>query len=59
MPPKKACKSPGTLEFIDGKWWCIGEKVISKWKHSRHNNLKNRKTSDKNNKTTRKTRKSR
>ena len=45
MPPKrKACKSPGTLEFIDGKWWCIGEKVISKWKHSRHNKNKTKKT---------------
>ena len=41
MPEKKkACKSPGTLEFLDGKWYCIGEKIQSKWKHSRHNKTK-------------------
>lgn len=59
MPAKKkACKSPGTLEYIDGKWWCIGEKVISKWKHSRHNKTKKTKSTGKKTKTTGKTRKS-
>jgi hypothetical protein len=32
---KKPCR--GTLEYIDGKWWCVGEKIISKWKHSKLN----------------------
>jgi len=34
---KTPCKGKGTLEYIDGKWWCIGEKIDSKWKHSKLN----------------------
>ena len=34
------CKSPGTLAFINGKWWCIGEKMISKSKYSKLNKSK-------------------
>jgi len=41
MPPKKStrktCKSPGTIVFIDGKEWCVGEKIISKNPRSRLN----------------------
>ena len=41
MPSKKStrktCKSPGTLVFIDGKEWCVGEKIISKNTRSRLN----------------------
>jgi hypothetical protein len=32
---KKPCT--GDIVVIDGKRWCVGEKIISKWKHSRHN----------------------
>ena len=48
MPSKKSmrktCKSPGTLVFIDGKEWCVGEKIISKNPRSRLNkkNKKNK-----------------
>ena len=34
---KTRCKGNGTLEYIDGKWWCIGEKIVSTWKHSKLN----------------------
>jgi hypothetical protein len=34
------CKSPGTLEFIDGKWWCIGEKISKKGKKPRQTKKK-------------------
>ena len=37
MPSRKTCKSPGTLVFIDGKEWCVGEKIISKNPRSRLN----------------------
>ena len=34
MPSKKSlkntCKPPGYLVFIDGKEWCVGEKLSSK-----------------------------
>jgi hypothetical protein len=34
MPAKTAleisCKPPGTIVTIDGKQWCVGEKIISK-----------------------------
>jgi hypothetical protein len=40
MPKEITCKSPGTLEFIDNKWWCIGEKIQSKSKYSRLNKTK-------------------
>lgn len=36
---KPPCK--GTLAYIDGKWWCIGEKMISKWKYSKLNKTNN------------------
>ena len=32
------CKSPGTLEYIDNKWWCVGEKTSTKRKP--HNKTK-------------------
>jgi hypothetical protein len=34
------CKTPGTLEFIDGKWWCIGEKISKKGKKNRQTKKK-------------------
>jgi hypothetical protein len=35
---KLNCKSPGSIEFIDGKFWCIGEKTSKKRK--KKNNTK-------------------
>ena len=32
---KKPCT--GDIVVIDGKRWCVGEKIISKWKHSKRN----------------------
>jgi hypothetical protein len=41
MPAKTAleisCKSPGTIVTIDGKQWCVGEKIISKNPRSKWN----------------------
>ena len=31
------CRAPGELVFIDGKTWCVGEKIISKNPRSRWN----------------------
>ena len=45
---KKTCT--GELVFVDGKYWCIGEKIISKWKYSKFNKSKKNKKSKKNNK---------
>ena len=45
---KKPCT--GELVFVDGKYWCIGEKIISKWKYSKFKNQKNQKKSKKNKK---------
>ena len=41
---KKTCKSPGSLVTIHGKTYCVGEKIQSKWKHSRLNKTKKNKT---------------
>jgi len=35
---KRICNAPGELVFIDGKFWCVGEKVVSKNPRSRWNN---------------------
>ena len=43
---KPPCK--GTLAYIDGKWWCIGEKMISKWKYSKFNKTNKNKNKNKN-----------
>ena len=32
---KKPCT--GEIVVINGKKWCIGERIISKWKHSKRN----------------------
>lgn len=46
MPPKKSlkksCKPPGYLVFIDGKEWCLGEKLSSKNPRSPLNKRKNK-----------------
>jgi hypothetical protein len=34
---KKSKPCTGDLVVIDGKNWCVGEKIISKWKHSKRN----------------------
>jgi len=53
MPAKTAleisCKSPGTIVTIDGKQWCVGEKIISKNPRSKWNkkNKKNKKNQSK------------
>lgn len=36
----------GDIVVIDGKRWCVGEKIISKWKHSKRNK-KTKKTNKK------------
>jgi len=43
-----SCKPPGTIVVIDGKQWCVGEKIISKnprsqWNKSKKQNKKNMK----------------
>jgi hypothetical protein len=42
MPSKKPCT--GELVFVDGKQWCIGEKLSSKWKYSKLNKSERKKT---------------
>jgi len=42
-----SCKPPGTIVVIDGKQWCVGEKIISKnprsqWNKSKKQNKKNK-----------------
>lgn len=54
---RKTCKSPGSLVTIQGKVYCVGEKIQSKWKHSRlnktkKNNTKTKKTKSKTSKST-------
>ena len=39
---KKPCK--GEIVVVSGRKWCIGEKIISKWKHSKFNKTKKQKT---------------
>lgn len=34
---KKSKPCTGDIVVIDGKKWCVGEKIISKWKHSKRN----------------------
>jgi hypothetical protein len=34
---KKECKAPGEIITISGKQYCVGEKIVSKWKHSKLN----------------------
>lgn len=48
-----SCKPPGTIVVIDGKQWCVGEKIISKNPRSRWNKSKtqNKKKGKKQNKT--------
>ena len=43
----KTCKSPGSLVVIQGKSYCVGEKIQSKWKHSRLNQPKTKKNKNK------------
>lgn len=43
MKKRPECKAPGTLVKIGGKWWCIGEKLSSKWKYSKLNKTKGKK----------------
>jgi hypothetical protein len=45
------CTGTGSLVHIDGRDWCVGEKIVSKWKHSK----RNRKTTKKRSKTTKTT----
>jgi hypothetical protein len=55
MPTKTAleisCKPPGTIVTIDGKQWCVGEKIISKNPRSRWNKKKQSKRKKSQNKT--------
>jgi hypothetical protein len=54
MKNMPVCKAPGTLENIGGKWWCIGEKITSKWKHSKLNKSKKSPAKKRKNKTAKK-----
>lgn len=42
---KKPCK--GEIVVVSGRKWCIGEKIISKWKHSKFNKSKKHKKTKK------------
>ena len=42
---KKPCK--GEIVVVSGRKWCIGEKIISKWKHSKFNKTKKQKKNKK------------
>ena len=48
MPAKQKpitdCKPPGTLEYIGGKWYCIGEKTMKTTQKNRRFRLKFSKT---------------
>ena len=40
---KKTCKGTGSMVKINGRKYCVGEKIVSKWRYSKRNKTTKRK----------------
>jgi hypothetical protein len=41
--PRRTRRCRGEIVHIDGRDWCVGEKIISKWKYSKLNKKSDKK----------------